>query len=88
MGDAVKRARIPLDYAIDALAIETDRRSKAHGRPYSYGQLIADTTPEQREQMAESYRESLERVSKKGSYRVLAGAQVKLLFSRGGISPG
>lgn len=62
--------KLPADYAIDALALETDRRRKALGRSYSYGKLIADTTPAQREQIAEDYRKAMAMGKKKGMYRV------------------
>lgn len=48
--------KLPEDYAIDALALEAERRSRELGYPYSYGKLVADTTPEQREEIAERYR--------------------------------
>lgn len=48
--------KLPADYAIDALALEAERRSKELGYPYSYGKLVADTTPQQREKIAEEYR--------------------------------
>lgn len=44
------------DFAIDALAAEASRRRKKMDRPYSYGQLVADTTIEQRRVIAEKYR--------------------------------
>lgn len=50
------RRKLPEDYAIDALALEADRRAKALGRRYSYGQLIADITPVQRLEIMEAYR--------------------------------
>ena len=62
--------KLPADYAIDALALETDRRRKTLGRSYSYGQLIADTTLAQREQIAEDYREAMTKGKQKGIYRV------------------
>lgn len=65
---------LPADYAIDALALETDKRRKALGRPYSYGQLIADTTLQQREQIAEGYREAMVSAGKEGRHRVNTGA--------------
>lgn len=45
------------DYGIDALALEAERRGKEMGRPYSYGQLVADTTKEEREEVLRVYRE-------------------------------
>lgn len=48
--------RIREDFAIDALALEAERRGKKLGRQYSYGQLVADTTIEERERIAEAYR--------------------------------
>ena len=47
---------LPEDYAIDALALEADRRAKALGHRYSYGQLIADTTLQERMEIVEAYR--------------------------------
>lgn len=47
---------LPNDYAIDAMTAEVERRRKQLGRRYDYGKLIADTTPEEREQIAENYR--------------------------------
>lgn len=65
---------IPGDYAIDALSLEAERRRKQMGVPrYSYGQLVADTTPAQREQIAEDYLERLKKAHKKGRYRVSGG---------------
>lgn len=68
-------SRIPLDYPIDALALEASRRSRILGRPYSYGQLIADTTPEEREKIAEEYRERLAAVIRQGGRRVSGGTR-------------
>lgn len=45
------------DIAIHALAAEAERRGKMRGlHNYSYGKLIADTTPEERKQIVEAYR--------------------------------
>lgn len=49
--------KLPADYAIDAFALEAERRGKALGRPYSYGKLVADTTKEEREEILSAYRE-------------------------------
>ena len=49
--------KLPEDYGIDALALEAERRGKEMGRPYSYGQLVADTTKEEREEILRAYRE-------------------------------
>ena len=49
-------ARLPEDYAIDALAVEADKLRQAGKHQYSYGKLVADTTEEQRQQIAERYR--------------------------------
>ena len=51
--------KLPEDYAIDALSLEAERRSKLLGRPCSYGQLVADTTLAQRQEIAEAYRKKL-----------------------------
>lgn len=65
---------IPADYAIDALSLEAERRRKLMGVPgYSYGQLVADTTPSERENIAEAYREKLIAARKKGRHRVSYG---------------
>lgn len=58
--------KLPGDYAIDALAVEAERRAGILGRPdYSYGKLVADTTPEQRERIADDYRARKSRETKK-----------------------
>ena len=49
--------KLPADYAIDAFALEAERRGKAMGRPYSYGKLMADTSTEEREEILLAYRE-------------------------------
>lgn len=49
-------AKLNEDYPIDALALEADRRAKQLGRRYSYGMLIADTTPQERLEISEQYR--------------------------------
>ena len=57
--------KLPADYAIDALSKEAERRAKKMNRPdYSYGKLIADTTPEERERIVDAYRAECRR--KKG----------------------
>lgn len=48
-------AGLPADFAIDALALEADRRRKLAGRPYSYGQLVAATTEAEREALADRH---------------------------------
>lgn len=57
---------LPADYAIDAMSLEAQRRSREIGRPYSYGQLVADTTREQREEIAEAYEEASRRKHRSG----------------------
>lgn len=52
------RRGLPEDFAVDALALEADRRAKALGRRYSYGQLIADITSAERQKIVEAYRKS------------------------------
>lgn len=69
---------VPADYRVDALALEADRRAKKLGRPYSYGQLIADTTEAERDEIAERYREELKRAIRRGNYRVSGGDEVGL----------
>lgn len=48
-------AKLSEDYPINALALEADRRAKQLGRRYSYGMLIADTTPQERQEITEKY---------------------------------
>ena len=69
----MSEVHLPADYAIDGLSLEADRRAKALGRPYSYGQLVADTTEAQREKIVESYRVAAMEAKKKGRYRVRTG---------------
>lgn len=72
MGDV----KLPEDYAIDGLSLEAERRAKQLGRPYSYGQLIADTTEDQREEIVEDYRFRAEKAGRQGRYRVNSGVCV------------
>lgn len=54
--------KLPSDYALDALSIEAANRGKQMGRAdYSYGKLVADTTQEERERIADSYRANFKR---------------------------
>ena len=62
-------AKLSEDYPIDALALEADRRAKKLGRRYSYGMLIADTTPKERQQISEQYRTKKLRSGETGKYR-------------------
>lgn len=73
---------IPADYPVDALALEATRRGRALGRPYSYGQLVADTTREQREELAESYRCELAKAIRRGHRRVSGGTRCVLLQTK------
>ena len=73
---------VPADYRVDALALEATRRSRELGRPYSYGQLIADTTEEQRDEIAERYREELKRAIRRGNYRVSGGTKSAFMETR------
>ena len=68
---------LPADYAIDALSLEAERRRKARGLlRYSYGDLVADTTQEEREAIAEDYKKRLNKARRKGGYRVSSSAGV------------
>lgn len=58
--------KLPGDYAIDALSIEADRRRKVLGRAYSYGQLVADTTQEERERIVDTYRAEFKKKKGRG----------------------
>lgn len=48
--------KLPADYAIDALALEADRRRRLGHPQYSYGKLVAETTYGERQVLAEKYR--------------------------------
>lgn len=54
----MKQKKLPEDYALDALAREARRREALLGRPYSYGRLVSDTTPEERERICCAYMEA------------------------------
>ena len=55
---------------MDALSWEAERRARELGRPdYSYGKLVAETTPEEREEIAEAYRTYFKRRYRKGGAR-------------------
>ena len=59
------------DFAIDALVLEVDRRKTQMpcGR-YSYGKLVADTSREERQRIADRYRKGGKRaVLSAGKYR-------------------
>ena len=56
--DNVNRKNLPDDYAIDAMALEAERRGKELGRPYSYGKLMASTTEAERDEIKRNYRAS------------------------------
>ena len=62
-------AGLPADFAIDALALEADRRRKLAGRPYSYGQLVAATTEAEREALADRYARQKRRRGNREPYR-------------------
>lgn len=45
------------DLGLTALAVEAERRRKARGLiRYNYGDLVAETTPEERQQIIRSYK--------------------------------
>lgn len=62
-------AKLSEDYSIDALALEADRRAKKLGRRYSYGMLIADTTPQERQEISEKYKKKKLRSGETEKYR-------------------
>lgn len=52
------------DFAIDALVLEVDRQKKKRRTArYSYGRLVADTTFEQRQRIADRYAKKAARKS-------------------------
>lgn len=52
-----KYGELPKDYALDALALEADKRAKNMGDPsYSYGKLVADTSEAERMEILTGYR--------------------------------
>ena len=62
--------KLPEDFRVDALSWEAERRARELGRPdYSYGKLVAETTPEEREEIAEAYRTYFKRRYRKGGAR-------------------
>ena len=62
-------AKLSEDYPVDALALEADRRAKKLGRRYSYGMLIADTTPQERQEIADEYRRKKARGGETEKYK-------------------
>ena len=49
------------DLALTALAVEAEHRRKARGLiRYNYGDLVADTTLEERQQIIENYKRNIE----------------------------
>lgn len=51
--------RTQSDLALTALAVEAERRRKARGLiKYNYGDLMADTTMEERQKIVERYRKA------------------------------
>ena len=62
-------AKLSEDYRVTALSLEAERRAKKLGRPYSYGMLIADTTPEERQEISEKYRRRKLRSQETDKYR-------------------
>lgn len=47
---------LPGDFAVEALAMEADRRHRQIRRPYSYGKLVAETTEAERREIVNAYR--------------------------------
>lgn len=68
-------AKLPEDYAIDALAVEADKLRQAGKHQYSYGKLVADTTEEQRQRIAEQYRKKKHGEPESGRFRQESDAQ-------------
>ena len=62
-------AKLSADYPVDALTLEADRRAKKLGRRYSYGMLIADTTPQERQEIIDQYRAKKLRSGETEKYR-------------------
>ena len=58
--------KLPEDYRIAALSSEAVRRGRKLGRPYSYGQLVADTTQEERDEICQRYESAFRKRSKSG----------------------
>lgn len=51
------KKRTDSDIALSALAVEAERRRKAKGLlRYSYGDLVAEITPEERQRIIEDYK--------------------------------
>lgn len=63
--------KLPEDYRVDALAVEASRRAKKLGRRHSYGMLVADTTPEERSEIADRYARNRKGSQEKWKYKML-----------------
>lgn len=61
-----QNGKLPEDFRIDALSSEAARRGKKLGRPYSYGQLVADTTQEERDEICQRYESTFRKRRKSG----------------------
>ena len=62
--------QLPNDVALLALTAEAERRRKEKGLiRYTYGNLVADTTPEERQQIVEDYKKNYGRKANKTSQR-------------------
>ena len=56
--------KLPNDYAIDALAAEAARRRAARGGiRYGYADLVAETTPQERQEIVENWKRNRSRRS-------------------------
>ncbi len=76
------------DLALSALAVEAERRRKARGLlRYNYGDLMADTTAEERQRIIESYKKARRRDPKADRHFTVANDRedLRAILAKRGI---
>ncbi len=79
------------DLALTALAVEAERRRKARGLlRYNYGDLMADTTAEERQRIIENYKKARRRDPKAGRRFAVADDRedLRAILEKRGIPEG
>jgi hypothetical protein len=71
--------KLPADFAIDALTAEVERRKTKGDYRCSYGKLVAATTREQREGIAEQYRKNFRKHKRGGTRTAFLETQKEIL---------
>lgn len=75
-----RSGKLPGDFAIDALSLEVERRKKRTGDyRYTYGRLVADTTPAEREAIVEQYRKDHRKRKRGGTRTAFLESQKEVL---------